>query len=454
MSRLRSSIEPSFRVPSPEPARPIPPPDRVRRLLSVIVLLGAAAVPVFIARGGYDEVRLPKELALYAVAIAAAAIAGAGAVLRKFRVEAGERARLRAPIIVAAAGLGWTIVATLTSTNRMLSGGALIWVASLAVVFFVSAHALRHVSLRVVAAAVLLPALVNTLVVSLQALRIWNPWTFPPNTPPRLFHNALLGNPDDVGAYLSAPALFCLAAALATKGRWRVLYAAAGCALLIGVLLSETLTAIFALTAAAIALTLINNRRTGIIVAVVIAVLASTVLLAYRPLNDRVFLLFRAARAGHWGTVTIGRLVPIVAAANMFADHPVTGVGPGCFKFNYLPYHIAVKRDRPELTTRTPTRGINFAETHNDHAQILAEAGFPAYGATVAALLLLASVSWRRDAIAAHERARLTRLLAFPFSVLVAVMMLAQFPWHLAAPAYTYVFIAGACFAWSERDPA
>jgi hypothetical protein len=51
-------------------------------------------------------------------------------------------------------------------------------------------------------------------------------------------------------------------------------------------------------------------------------------------------------------------------------------------------------------------------------------------------------------------------LLAAPLAVLLLVMMIAQFGFQVAAPAYAYVFLAAACVAWTmdttERsdDPA
>src|SRR5258708_36309423 len=62
-------------------------------------------------------------------------------------------------------------------------------------------------------------AFANAVVVTLQELRIWNPFVFPPEVTGHGQSVGLLGNANDVGTFLAAPAVVALIAAVA-GGRW------------------------------------------------------------------------------------------------------------------------------------------------------------------------------------------------------------------------------------------
>lgn len=459
MRQRRNEVVPPPPAPATEPASEIEPQTRGRRwesLLDTIVLGGAAAVPLVVSYDGYDHFRLPKELLLYAVTIVAMAVAGVGLVLRHLDVVDAERRKLRTISMVAAAGVAWMFVSLAASRNRALSIEAAIWVLALVFFFFLAARAADRVPLPLVAAALLLPALVNTAVVTLQALKIWNPWVFPSDTAPRLMKNALLGNPDDVAVYLITPALFAFAAAFSVS-RARFVYAAAGVILVAGVLATETVSAILAL-ACGIGVLLVRRMtrvRSRVIIGVVVAGVA-LLMLAYAPTRVRLAEIGRSLQRGEWGHVARGRIVPLAAAWQMFADNPLAGVGPGCFKFEYMPYRVRVEQEHPRLAIAAPTEKVNFGEAHNDHAQILAETGLPGWLVSLAALVLLARISLARprEDVVEDERGRLARTLALPFAVLLAVVMLPQFPWHIAAPASANVLVAACCFIWRSDDAA
>ncbi|HEX2060538.1 MAG TPA: O-antigen ligase family protein [Thermoanaerobaculia bacterium] len=452
MRQRRNVVPPPPATEPPPETAPQPRGRRWEYVLSTIVLGGAAAIPLVISYDGYDHFRLPKELLLYAVTIVTIAVAGVGLVLRHLEIGDAERRKLRAIGIVVAAGVAWMLVSLAASRNRTLSIEAAIWVLALVFFFLLAARAANRVPLPLVAAALLLPALVNAVIVMLQALKIWNPWVFPPDTPQRLMKNALLGNPDDVAVYLITPALFAFAAAF-TAARARFVYAAAGVMLLAGVLATETLSAILAF-ACGIGVLLVRRMtrvRSRITISVVAAVVI-VLMLAYAPTRLRLAEIGTSLQRGEWGHVARGRIVPLAAAWQMFADNPLAGVGPGCFKFEYMPYRVRVEHEHPRLAMVAPTEKVNFGEAHNDHAQILAETGLPGFLAALAALVLLARISLARPREDEDERGRLARTLALPFAVMVAAVMIPQFPWHIAAPSTANVLVAACCFIWRSDD--
>jgi putative inorganic carbon (hco3(-)) transporter len=418
------------------------------KVLAALLLLGATIVPVAISFDGHDHFRLPKQLVFYGVTIAIAAVFLVALLLRRVAVDDDARRRLRMPAILAVAGLAWAGVATLLSTNRTLSVEALIWGAMLVVVCLGAAFALRNTPVQYIAAAVLLPGLVNAVIVILQATHVWNPWVFPEGMADRLMRTALLGNPDDVGVYLAAPALFALVLA-ATQKRWRVLYAICAAVIIAGLLASETLTAIGALSVAVLALIIVRNPKLGLL-AVAAFPIVLTAVIFFGPTRDRGWAIVSAVRRGRWGRVVTGRLLPFATAWHMFADHPVAGVGPGCFKFHYMDYRIHLREAMPRLYTVSGTQPVNFAEAHNDHLQILAELGLPGYAILIAGILFIGLVSRARPPD--DERSDAARSLAFPLAVLVLVVMIAQFALQLAAPAYTYALLGGLCLAWRPFD--
>ena len=72
----------------------------------------------------------------------------------------------------------------------------------------------------------------------------------------------------------------------------------------------------------------------------------------------------------------IQRLLPFLTAADMTRDHPLLGVGPGCFKYHYMAYRVAQRDRHPGAWTEGYP--MNWGEAHNDHLQVAAETGLPA----------------------------------------------------------------------------
>jgi len=418
-------------------------------VLTFVTLVGVAAVPLVISYTGYDHFRLPKQLFLYTVAITTAAIAGIGVLLRRLNVV--DEARNMGPILwVASAGFCWLIVTGATSTNRALSMPAMVWVTSLMMLFFVLAFVVRHAPFSSVAAAILIPAVINSVVVVLQAFEVWNPWVFHPHEEPRMMKNALLGNPNDVAVYLVGPALFAFATAFYGRTlRWW--YGAVAVLLTAAIVLTETMTCIAAIVCGALLLFMRNGyrQRRTVIAAVILGAIVFAAASFFPPIRNRIDQAASAYEQNQWDQLARGRLMPLKAASKMFIDHPLTGVGPGAFKFQYLPYRIAVGYENPRLARERVSSAVNFGELHNDHMQILAETGIPGLVVSFAAFFLLLRISRRRVPEPTETKARIAEVLALPFGVTLAFIMLAQFPWHLAAPACANIVIAACCFAWS-----
>jgi O-antigen ligase len=148
----------------------------------------------------------------------------------------------------------------------------------------------------------------------------------------------------------------------------------------------------------------------------------------------------------NWDTVTSGRVLPYLAAGYMFRDHPIMGVGPGCFKWEYFPYKVKINALYSKLVVGW---GINFGEVHNDHLQVLAETGLPGYAIFIAAAVLLGAASLRPvHNPAPSAEARFSRLASLPLVAGFLIAALGQFPLELAATNTVNLFLFALCCAW------
>jgi O-antigen ligase len=138
-------------------------------------------------------------------------------------------------------------------------------------------------------------------------------------------------------------------------------------------------------------------------------------------------------RHGEYNALATERFTAFTAAWSMFLDHPITGVGPGAFSWQYYDYKIRAEQRYPSLRNAY-TRGTNYGEVHNDHLQALAEGGVVGYAGFVAMAGALGVLSFTIPARAPDWRLRFAHHLALPLAVFWIVLSLAQFPMvHLAA---------------------
>jgi len=397
------------------------------------------AIPLLYSHGR-DVYRLPKLLLLEAAAM----ILFAACVAVSLLAQPGILQRLRRhrwPLWIAVAAVVWTAVTTLTSTQRAISVETLLWVACCAAFFLVSV-ALTEPRPLAVASIALIPAVANAAVVILQRLQIWNPFRFPEGLELRLRVIGFIGNSNDVAGYLVLPCLAAIVLSILHSGVMRAVYAIAALLLVAGIVITETMTAAFAVGAALLVIILLVSRRRGVLIALaatmVLAGMVSLQLPAVARLRDKLSDVF----AGRFNIATSGRVQGLASAWAMFREHPLAGVGPGCFAYWYLPYNIQLSGTHPEYMNTS----AKFGDVHNDYLQLLATTGLPGTGILLIALWRFSAYS---SGIAGTPRERFVRLFAAPAAIAVAILTMGQFALELAALASSFLYFAAIVVAWS-----
>lgn len=339
----------------------------------------------------------------------------------------------------------WTAVAALFARNDLHTPAACGYIAACAVLF-IGAYEIgvRRRSAGLLAAS-LLPALINGLVVLLQAGDLWSPFQSWLPAGSRVAVIGLLGNPNDVGGYLAPAAVIALAWAVAARA---MLPAAAALVLCSAVVASQTLTGVAAVIAGAATIAVILlGRRAAVLVPAAIALAAAVILLS--PIRNRVPDFAAAIREGDINRIMSNRSTPFAAAFEMIRDNPLLGVGPGGYGPAYYDYKIAAEEKHPVLMY-SMARAVNFGEAHNEHLEIAAEAGLPAYVifAGVVVVILRFSLRQKNPAFpAAYVRLSGPGLVA---TLLVSAA--AHFPLQIAASASLYACSFGLILAWSDND--
>lgn len=424
-------------------ARALKQKDLLGRGLGAVVFATMVLTPVVIDLQAKDAFRYPKELVVRTGCILVCALLASAAILNGWRWpfhSISKRIRIASAAVVA-----WTTIAALTATSQTLAIASAVTVLGYYVFFLgVSIVAVRRRSLAIVLA-LLIPAAINAVVLLLQAGQIWNPFSKWLPISGRVTLIALLGNVGDVGGYLAPAALIAVAASLAMRSKTALAIAIICLSALIA---SQSLTAIVASTAGLIALSALLFFRRPAYVALVIALIAGTTLL-YGPLRRRTATAFDMLRQGKTDAALSDRLTAFVAAVEMIRDHPIAGVGPGCYAFNYFDYKIRAEVLYPVLA-QSMSRSTNFAETHNDHLQIASEIGIPGYLICLTALIIAFMPSFRSPQ--KDSRAEFARLSALPTATVLFVSALAHFPMHLATSALIYVCAFGITSAWDKDN--
>lgn len=424
-------------------------------VLWTLVALGALFVPLVFARNPFDAFREPKLLFYETQAILCLAVVLIGLVFRGRDFVAPLR-RHRATLLVVLAAVVWTLVATLTSTNRTLSVITFSWVAACAIVFVATLLVASYQRGGMLLAGVaLVPALVNGAFAVLQRTDVYNPMQYDPGLRSmRLKTTALLGDPNTIAAYLVIPALAASAVAVVADTK-QLRYAAGVLAGLLagGIVLTETLTSLAALGAGVAALAMIRWPKRALAGLAASFVLGVIIVFSYRPLLTRVVTIREQYRQGNYLALLSLRTPAFAAAWEMFKDRPLVGQGPGTFGWWYLPYKLELNEQNPNVRRVA----WNFGETHNDHLQTLAVTGLPGYAIFVAALVLLGRVSLRRRDVEEDEedialRARVGRTLALPLAVAFAVLALAYFPLEVAPVAGVILHFAALSCAWGTAE--
>jgi O-antigen ligase len=420
--------------------------ERWRALaISALVLTGAFALPLVFRRDPTEMFRLPKTMFFRAEAILIAGVALA-AILAGASIPRLKRRDpwLLMPLIALAA----FAVLTLTSTKPQLSIGALGAAAATAVVFFATVAAARTGGWLFVAAP-LAAAIINALLVIIEETNLWMPFGVQSGVPHHVQCDALIGNPNEVGGYLGAAALAAIAAIASrnAEDRWNLRDVIVAAMLVVALFACQTLTSMIAFVAAVFFMAVISSWRKAIAVSAIAIAATVLVVLLIAPFRHRATKVIYWARAGDYNEIATERFTPFVAAWTMFTDHPLTGVGPGAFAWQYYDYKIRAERRFPSLR-RVYSRGTNYGEVHNDHLQTLAEGGVIGYGVFATLLGALAFLSFKNAATDPDWRRRFVHHLALPLAIFWIVLSIAQFPMETTMIRALFVHFAALCVGW------
>lgn len=426
---------------------------RPESLIYGVICVAVLVIPLVVSVDGLDSFRLPKELAFRAEMIVLVALLAALAVLGRnvWRGVRWKHPGVLFPIVITA----WTAVATLTSTNRDLSVPALLYAAGACLVFVATLLVAGHGTvgmLRWVAWAGLINAL---LYVPVALSMMPNPIRLSADLKGHQAATGLLGNANDLGTALLPIVIASTAAAVATR-RHRIFFIATATASAIAVLASVSVAATGALLVALITLAFVVHWKRALVISVAGIVAMASIVLLHGPLRHRLSYMVKSAKTAEWDKLSNGRLSSFAAALEMFEDHPLTGIGPGTFGWQYYPYKLEVSERNQALLEETAGARYNFEEVHNDHLEVLAETGAPGYALFLAALVFLASGSLRRRRPETEEdpRSRFARVAQLPLVVGIGVLALAQYPLQLTSSLSTVIFLAAICTAWRDDiDP-
>jgi O-antigen ligase len=398
-------------------------------VLAVVV----AASLLIVAPGAEAAFDAPKRvLALLGIAVAAIAIW----VVPAPRRELPPVARwLRWLVVVALVG---AVVAALASPRRAMAVDTVrvLLVGALCLPLGAS-RALDDGRWRLPLLAFLAGCVIDAVMSLLQAAGLAQPFALEA-VAGRAPTGAMLGNEGQLALVLALAVI--AAVGIASVGRRpavRVSSAVIVVVALAALLVNRNLTALLAVTVGLGVLALVLGGRRALLPLAAGLVVFAGVMAVVPPLHDRVARVVEDARAGRWDDLTSNRLGAWAAALEMVRARPLTGVGPGTFGADFVPYRIAA-----ELRWRTrfviPVVTSTFSETHSDYLQALAELGVPAgLAAVIAAAVLLVALA-RRAGPASPEAAVLLALLCGG-----AVAALTWFPLQRPASAVPLLLAAG-----------
>ncbi len=400
-------------------------PSPTARLLSTLAFLASAALvlalPLVFDSRALDIFREPKsELALACWGVLAAAFAvgnlggpawrdwwwapwagvlAGGAVSAVACPEPGRALANLAPLALAA--LGWGAVRQLSEERRRSLLRLVVWAGA-----------------------------IEAVLVLLFLWPEWRPETFSQfgELSDRYAWIGTLGNPADVSTFLVLPALLAAQHALAAPRR-RLVWAGAA-VLLAGVVLgTRTITGVVALAAGGLVIAWHAAPRRWRLPVVAGVSAAAVLVFLVTPLAGRVRTAVSEVKSGGLIRLASFRGAAFAAAGAMLAARPVSGVGFGLFEANSFRFQS------PEaLAERGRVLGLvtGFGEAHNELLQHAAETGLLGVALAVAGV-----------ALALRRRTRTGGLFdPVPLAAAALVVMLAEFPLHLAANAAQWAVLA------------
>ena len=296
----------------------------------------------------------------------------------------------------------------------------------------------------------LVPAALLALLGILQFHQIYQPFPFTGiGYDPRLAVTSFAGNPGDLAAYLVLPCLIAQFAIARRTGRTRLLAAGALVLCMYAVALTQTLAALVSLAVGSLLLwaLLMPPRRAAILFRGG-AAMALVLVLAIAPLRERLTAKAGQALAGDWNSVLTGRLDGWRAAALMLREHPLTGVGHGAYRPEYVPAALALMDCGQELYPEhiQPV----FANAHNEYLEAAAEWGILGILALVWGLWVLAATLRRTRS----EREGGEQALAWAGVAALAVLSLVYFPFRTALVAFPAILFLSWVFRRGDKREA
>jgi O-antigen ligase len=397
--------------------------------------------PFLLSPVAKENFRQPKLLASEWFALAS--LVGFAWGLRRLReVRLADLWRL--PAVRVAAPILLVATATLATTRHPLharEGLIDLWIGAACLVGW--SVALPRERLERLLHGLLVPATALALLGIVQFHGWWQPLGFFGLAPSsRMAITSLAGNPGDLGAYLVLPVLIAQAAlrrrrnaeAWSQPTTWAT---AAGLAVCVyGLLITQTLSAIAALTAGSLLLwwNLLPRRRAlGFLAAGAVA--ATVLVAAVSPLRERVVEKTRQVVQGDLNAVLTGRLDGWRTAVWMLREHPLTGVGHGAYRTEYVPAKLALL-DRGAAFFRE--QQLVFVNAHNEALEVGAEWGLPG-------LLVLGWALWVLFKALRREGGEPeTRALAWGGVAALAILSLVDFPLQVALVAFpALLFLSG-----------
>lgn len=402
------------------------------RAMWAVAAVTVFIIPLIVTPSTWDSYRLPKEMLVRAAGIL---LLGLGAV----RVLLFGKSPLWRPDsrwVFVAVVIGWTMVTALTAQNHVLAAESVLWVVGCAALYLTLLSGIEG-RWWTLLYTVLTAAVLNA-VYCLVAVAGWAGGAGV-DEGRRSF--GFLGNADDEGSYLVFASIAAVALCVATRRR-RTLHVVLAALLIAALFSTQTIGAVGALLAGLLIFAFLAAGRRAILAVVMLVTLFGFVAVMYRPLQLRIERWLVAAGSGNIDDILSNRGAGILAAWEMFKDHPVAGVGPGCYRYEYYDYKIRVE-DKHRSLTLASTRGGQFGEAHNDHLQTMAQTGLPGYLLLLAAGVLVARRSFSRTR--SSVEARFARLTALPLVVGFMVNAMPQFPLELAGPMSPVLALLALC---------
>jgi O-antigen ligase len=413
-------------------------------LLWLALLFTIAVTPLLVSPAAKNAFRLPKTLFFQSMML----LIGAGILV--WMAFAGSRferlVRHRVALAIAAAACVWTFVVSMLALQPEVAKGATLTAICYAILV-AATFLLAQRDIKLPFIALFAPAILNAIITVVQALHLWTPIPLERMPKGRLAAMGLLGNPDYVGAYLMVPAIAAIAASIAFKEHRRIFLVIAA-TLVTGIFFTQSVTAVGAFMVAVMSLAIVVPSKRVRIAAAAIVLLVISAVFAYGPTRTRLLHMREFLRSGQLMEFSSYRPPAVMVALDMFRERPLLGVGPGNYEARYMAYKLRVDERFPQWIR---PMNANFGEAHNDHVQLLAEAGLPGYLLYLGALGYIASISFRRRD-SQSQRAKFARVFAFPAVVGFAVVGLAQFPLYLTVVTSAALFACTLAHVWSHDE--